>query len=92
MPTKRTHLSDAEWEERILRCKSSGLSDWQWCQENGVSPSSFYRHLKKFRHTEVTPVPESMIVNQDPTGRVQEVVPLVIREEETAPCSFINET
>ena len=92
MPAKRMHYSDAEWEELILRCKSSGQSYWRWCHENGISPSSFYRHLKKFRNTEITPVPGGMVLNQDPATRPQEVVPLVIREEEAAPYAFINET
>ena len=86
------HYSDAEWEELILRCKSSGQSDWQWCHENDISPSSFYRHLKKFRHTEIIPVPGDMVLDQDPASRPQEVVPLVIRKEEPAPCTFTNET
>ena len=92
MPAKRMHYSDAEWEELILRCKSSGQSDWQWCHENDISPSSFYRHLKKFRHTEIIPVPGDMVLDQDLASRPQEVVPLVIREKEAEQCTFINET
>lgn len=82
MPSKRKHYTDAEWEEMICQCKASGLSDWHWCRENGISTSSFYRHLKKFHNATLAPLPDSLMPDSVP--EVQEVVPLVIRDEQPA--------
>ena len=79
MPSKHKFFTDAEWEEIICQCKASGLSDWQWCRDNGISTSSFYRHLKKFRNPITVPAADVQAVT---VGEVQEVVPLVIRDEE----------
>ena len=75
---------DAEWEKMICECKASGLSDWQWCRENGIPTSSFYRHLKKFHNTTVAPLHEGLLPKVSGLQEVQEVVPLMIREEPPA--------
>ena len=82
MPSKRKHYTDAEWEEMICLCKASGLSDWHWCRENGISTSSFYRHLKKFHNATLAPLPDRLVPDSVP--EIQEVVPLVIRDEQPA--------
>ena len=33
----------AEWQERIRTCRSSGLSVTRWCEENQISPKTYYR-------------------------------------------------
>ena len=33
----------AEWKEKILDCRSSGMSVKQWCAENNVSDVTYYR-------------------------------------------------
>ena len=38
----------------ILECRNSGLTDYQWCQEHGIHPGTFYnwpeaRWSKDFR-------------------------------------------
>ena len=91
MPSKHRFLTDTEWEELICQCRSSGLSDWQWCRENGISTSSFYRHLKKFRNAVIIPHPDGTAVGS--TGEpVQEVVPLLIRDEPSIPAHIHDET
>ena len=84
MPSRHKFLTDAEWEKMICECKASGLSDWQWCRENGISTSSFYRHLKKFHNTTVAPLHEDLLPKVSGLQEVQEVVPLMIREEPPA--------
>ena len=32
-----TTLNDSFWLERITQCRSSGLTDRQWCMENGIA-------------------------------------------------------
>ena len=36
-----TTLNDSFWLERITQCRSSGLTDRQWCIENGIPVSTF---------------------------------------------------
>ena len=33
----------------ILECRSSGLSDYQWCKEHGIAPATFYNWVCRFR-------------------------------------------
>ena len=33
----------AEWKEKILECRSSGLSVKKWCAENHVTDVTYYR-------------------------------------------------
>ena len=37
----------ALWCERVSACRRSGLSVRQWCQENGVSPKTYYHWQHK---------------------------------------------
>lgn len=56
----------AEWAQIVSRCRGSGLSVRQWCQENGINISSYYKWQRKVyaaaqaqqesRFVEVTPV------------------------------------
>lgn len=32
-----------EWKQRIMACRASGLTVREWCSQNAVSASSFYR-------------------------------------------------
>lgn len=33
----------------IMECRSSGLSDFQWCNEHGIKPGTFYNWVKRLR-------------------------------------------
>ncbi len=77
---KRT--SAEEQYKLILECRSSGLTDYQWCKEHGINPGTFYNWVKRLKAKACYDIPA-------PTGRddyrpadVQEVVPLLILDEE----------
>ena len=36
-----------EQYQLILECRSSGLSDYQWCPEHGINPGTFYNWVKR---------------------------------------------
>ena len=36
-----------EWSQRIADCRQSGMSVKRWCEENGVSPKTYYSWQKK---------------------------------------------
>ncbi|MDV9522916.1 IS66 family insertion sequence element accessory protein TnpA [Clostridioides difficile] len=43
------HYSNDEKKRLILECRQSGLSDYQWCHQNGINNSTFYNWVKKLR-------------------------------------------
>ena len=40
---------DKYWMNCIQQCRISGLSDYAWCHQNGISTSSFYYNIKRLR-------------------------------------------
>lgn len=42
----------------IMECRQSGLSDYQWCQQQGIKPGTFYNWVSKLRKAGYT-IPES---------------------------------
>ena len=54
-----TTTNDEHWLELITKCRSSELTDRQWCIENGILVSTFYYHVRTLRKT-VCEVPESV--------------------------------
>jgi len=42
----------------IMECRSSGLSDYQWCETQGIHPGTFYNWVSKLRKAGVT-IPDS---------------------------------
>lgn len=38
----------------IMECRQSGLSDYQWCEKNGVYPGTFYNWVSKLRKSGYT--------------------------------------
>lgn len=35
--------------DMIMQCRNSGLSDYQWCKQNGISSSSFYNWTQQLK-------------------------------------------
>ena len=42
----------------IMECRASGLSDYQWCENQGIHPGTFYNWVSKLKKAGVT-VPDS---------------------------------
>lgn len=63
------------WMDCIQQCRMSGLSDYAWCHQNGISASSFYYHIKQLRKKgSQAPLPVQKISQR------QEVVPIHYNE------------
>ena len=45
------------WIEIIRQCQSSGLTNKEWCEQNGVSEKSYYYHLAKIRKLALAEIP-----------------------------------
>lgn len=78
MSTKLTKRQQ-QWLETIIECRTSGLSDRQWCDEHGISSSTFYYNVKKLQD-KACDIPETEALPAD-APQVQEVVPLSFAEE-----------
>ena len=69
-----TTLNDEHWLNLITQCRSSGLTDRQWCIENGIPVSTFYYHVRALRK-KACEVPEAV----DAAAQKQEVVQILLR-------------
>ena len=56
----------------IMQCRQSGLSDYQWCEKNGIHPGNFYNWVSKLRKSGYT-FPESA-AKANALPNIQEVV------------------
>lgn len=64
----------------IMECRQSGLSDYQWCQKQGINPGTFYNWVSKLRKAGYA-IPDSAgKVSGVPV--IQEVVKLDLAESE----------
>lgn len=62
------------WIDTIRQCRSSGLSDRNWCEQNNVPLSTFYYHVRRLRD-KACAFPARTVLGAEPK---QEVVPLEI--------------
>ena len=49
-----------EWMELIQECRTSGMSDKEWCDQHHIQRSSFYYHIRRFRDSACT-IPEATL-------------------------------
>ena len=72
-----TTSNDEHWLNLITQCRSSGLTDRQWCIKNGIPVSTFYYHVRALRK-KACEVPEAV----DAAAQKQEVVQIPLWERE----------
>lgn len=70
-----TTSNDEHWLELITQCRSSGLTDRQWCIQNGIPVSTFYYHVRTLRK-KASKIPEAA----DAVTQKQEVVQIPLWE------------
>ena len=75
-----TTSKDDHWLELISQCRSSGLTDRQWCVENGIPVSTFYYHIRALRK-KACAVSEAA----NTSAQKQEVVQIPLWEKEQNP-------
>ena len=56
----------------IMECRQSGLSDYQWCQRQGINAGTFYNWVSKLRKSGYT-IPDSNSKTEG-AATVQDVV------------------
>lgn len=80
MRTKR--INREEQIRLIMECRKSGLSDYQWCEANGILPGTFYNWISRLRKSGHTiPDPEAEPAT---ATLVQEVVKLPVVDSESS--------
>ena len=72
--------TDQEWLELIQECRTSGLGDKDWCEQQSIPISSFYTKITRLRK-KACDIPPA---NHRASRECQQVVPLPIIDE-TAP-------
>lgn len=77
MSNRQKRRSDQEWLALFQECRTSGMTDKDWCEMNGISASSFYNKISKLRKKNYDILTASKISARS----VQEVIPLEIVDE-----------
>lgn len=73
----------------IMECRRSGLSDYQWCQNQGINPGTFYNWVSKLRKAGYT-IPDSENKTSGVPAR-QEVVRLNLAEHEMSTSVMVEQ-
>ena len=47
--TARHQAKEQEWRARITECRNSGMGVKRWCDENHISPKTFYKWDREIR-------------------------------------------
>lgn len=82
-------LTQEERFELVMECRSSGLSDYQWCQEKGIHPGTFYNWITRFRKKGYPNIPAPAGRTSKQKAMKQEVVKLdVLPDTPSEPASF----
>ena len=84
----------------IMKCRQSGLSDYQWCKQNGIHPGNFYNWVSKLRkqgysfpdsQSKLTAVPNiqevvkvGLIQPQDSSPKMEQNVSLIEQADSLA--------
>ena len=84
-------ISSDERFRLIIECRQSGLSDYQWCQANGINPGTFYNWISRLRKCGMD-IPCSTAVTEPVATELQEVVKvdLILGHEFMSRCPIPN--
>lgn len=71
------NLTPQDRFDLIMECRSSGLTDYQWLKENGISRSTFYHWISQFRkngYPNIDEIPKPLKQSSPHRAQPQEVV------------------
>ena len=75
MNKRAAHRSDEEWHPIILAARASSLNDFEYCRDNSIPRSTFYRALTRLRQQAC-----ELPARSERLESKQEVVPINISE------------
>ena len=76
--TRKTRVPMSEQLKLINQCRQSGLTDADWCRENGIAPSTFYNWVSRCRKAASDQIQEHSYGHLESPRSKQEVVPVEI--------------
>ena len=79
--TRKNRVPMTEQLKLINQCRQSGLTDADWCRENGIAPSTFYNWVSRCRKAAADQVPEPSYGHLESPRPKQEVVPIKVVPE-----------
>lgn len=81
MSDKAQRRTAAEQYELILECRSSGMSDHQWCVAHDINPGTFYNWVKRLRRKGGYEIPQPSNRDSFSPAPKQDVVKIEILPE-----------
>ena len=98
----KARFTDEELFDLITECRTSGISDFQWCKDHGIKNSTFYAWIKKLKNKGAS-IPESEYHRGSMNPQKNEVVKVDIvadaytndapgRLEQNAPISPLSQS
>lgn len=77
MVQRASFRTDQEWMDLIRECRTSGLTDKDWCEQHHLQRSSLYYHIQRLRKKSCE-IPASAHVDRKPVQHA--VVPLIVQD------------
>jgi transposase-like protein len=74
-------MSADEQYKLIMECRSSGMTDYQWCIEHDIKPGTFYNWVKRLRKKACYDVPPATGRGRYVASAKQEVVKLELIDD-----------
>ncbi len=74
MSTYNVRVPADQQYQLIMECRSSGLTDYQWCKEHGIHPGTFYNWVSRLRKKACYDIPDPVSREYLSPPAVQEVV------------------
>ena len=78
----RNEYRKQQWRQIIRECQSSGLSNKEYCRQQGISEKSYYYWLRKLRSAAAESIPQ--IVEVEPPSAEEDKVYIRFRGAELA--------
>lgn len=78
-------VPSSEQYRLVMECRQSGLSDHQWCLENGIKSGTFYNWIKRLKQKGVTDIPAPAGRDSYQPSPKQEVVRIDFKQQSAIP-------
>lgn len=94
VPCMKTQRRTADEQyQLIIECRSSGLSDYQWCTEHNINPGTFYNWVKRLRKKACYDIPSATGRGDYKPALKQDVVKLeVIPDHQSTAIPVVGST
>ena len=76
--TRKARVPMAEQIRIINACRKSGMTDADWCRENGIAVSTFYNWVSRCRKAAPDQIPAANYGHLEAPRPKQDVVPIDI--------------